>query len=261
VTIPAYERPSNLLLAIEPTRAALSLGSLAPAWPLLERAPLGDGHPVLVLPGFTASDVSTRVLRGYLRRQDYHVHAWGLGRNLGPTPETVAGLRARVVELAERHGQPMSLVGWSLGGIYAREIARAVPGLVRQVVTLGSPFRMRDPRASNAAALFGVLGGRPGGPWRRRAMGRPPEEELGPLPVPATSIYSRSDGVVPWRACLEIPSARSESVEVRASHTGLGHHPAALWVIADRLALPAGDWRPFRASGPARVLFPPAPAA
>ena len=249
-----YERPSAYLLALEAPLAALNMAALAPAWPLLERAPRGDGHPVLVLPGLGASDLSTRILRRYLRDLDYHVHAWGLGRNLGPTAATIAGMRRRLAELIERHGRPVSLVGWSLGGIYSREIARAAPQLVRQVVTLGSPFRLRDPRASNAGPAF---------EWLRRAPQparpldpRPPEEDRGPLPVPATAVFTRQDGIVPWQACLEIPSATSESVEVPGSHTGLGHNPAAMWIIADRLALPDGEWKPFVPKGRARLLFP-----
>jgi pimeloyl-ACP methyl ester carboxylesterase len=254
-----YVRPSRCLLALEAPVAALNMASLAPAWPLLDRAARGDGHPVLVLPGLGASDASTRILRRYLRSLGYHVYAWGLGRNLGPTPDTTAGLKARVAELTERHGRPVSLVGWSLGGIYAREFARAAPSLVRQVTTLGTPFRLRDRHASNAGVIFDAL---------RRTRGsaqpvdrRPPEEERGPLPVPATAVFTRHDGVVPWQACLEIPSATSESVEVVGSHTGLGHNAAAMWVVADRLALPEGEWKPFEPRGRARLLFPSLRAA
>ncbi len=229
------------------------MAALAPAWPVLQRARRGDGHPVLVLPGLAASDLSTGILRRYLRGLGYHVHDWGLGRNVGPTEKTVRGLRERVDDLARRHGQPMSLVGWSLGGIYARELSRHAPAAVRQVVTLGTPFLLRDPRASNTGAVWGVLR-RAHGPVRPDLW--PQEEERGPLPVPATSVYTRHDGIVPWRACLEIASPTSESIEVTGSHIGLGHNPAAMWVIADRLALPAGEWRPFRPEGPGRLLFP-----
>jgi len=250
----AYERPSRLLMALELPRAGLDFTTLGPTWPVLRAAPRGDGHPVLVLPGFGASDVSTRLLRRFLRDHGYHVHPWRLGRNLGPSPVVVSGLRQRVSELAERHGSKMSLVGWSLGGIYAREIAMGVPSLVRQVVTLGSPFRLRDRRASNAGLLFEVIGS--GRRRRPQVDPRPLEDERGPMPVPSTSIYTRTDGVIPWRSCLEVPAATSESIEVVGSHSGLGHNPAALWVIADRLAQPDGRWHHFEPRGPIGLLFP-----
>jgi pimeloyl-ACP methyl ester carboxylesterase len=251
---PSYVPPSRLLLAAELPRAALEAATLATVWPFLRLAPKGDGHPVLVLPGFGASDMSTRALRIFLRDRGYHVHAWRLGRNLGPRPDIVVGLRKRIAELARRHGRTMSLVGWSLGGIYAREIARAAPAVVRQVITLGSPMHLRDRRASNATRVFETV--------TRSARQPvfvdlpPPEEERGPLPVPSTAIYSRTDGIVPWRSCVEVGTERCESVEVPGSHTGLGHNAAALWVVADRMAQPEGSWRPFTPPrGPARVLF------
>jgi pimeloyl-ACP methyl ester carboxylesterase len=238
-------------MGLELPRAGVDAAILAPVWPVLRRAPSGDGHPVLVLPGLGASDVSTRILRGFLRDRGYYVHAWKLGRNLGPRPDTVDGLRRRVAEVAERHGRPMSIVGWSLGGIYAREIARAAPPVVRQVVTLGSPYRLGNPAASNARLLYGVVAR-----GRRAEDPRPPEDDRPRLPVPATSIYTRSDGVVPWESCTEPPSATSECIEVVGSHSGLGHNPAVMWIIADRLAQAEGTWRPFRARGPIRVMLP-----
>lgn len=238
-------------MGLELPRAGVGAAIVASVWPLLRLAPAGDGHPVLVLPGLGASDLSTRILRAFLRDRGYYVHAWKLGRNLGPRPATVEGLRRLVADVAERHGRPMSIVGWSLGGIYGREIARLGAPLVRQVITLGSPYRLRDPTASNARLLGGVVGG---SRWAEDP--RPPEDQRPPLEVPATSIYTRTDGVVPWESCTEPPSARSESIEVMGSHSGLGHNPAVLWIIADRLAQTEGAWRPFRARGPIRLLLP-----
>jgi hypothetical protein len=124
--------------------------------------------------------------------------------------------------------------------------------VVRQVITLGSPLRLRERTSSNAGVLFEMLHGPRSESSRLQP---PPEEARGPLPVPATAIFTRSDGVVPWRACLEIPSNTSESVEVFGSHSGLGVNPAALWVIADRLAQPEGTWHPFQVHRMASPLF------
>jgi pimeloyl-ACP methyl ester carboxylesterase len=227
------------LIALE-ARAWLEFAGLLPAFPALRAAPQGDGHPVLVIPGFLTSDGSTRALRWFLRDRGYHVHGWRLGRNVGPAPEIVDGVRSRLLELRERHGQPISLIGWSLGGIYAREIARALPDAVRQVITLASPFRDVTATTVGRLASFGVVG-------RHSSFA---SDEWGerlrqPLPVPTTSVFSRSDGIVAWRSCLEEPGPERENVEVRSSHCGMGHHAAALLVIADRLAQPVGAWRPF----------------
>ena len=208
--------PSPRRLAVDGARAAGELSAMGALIPLLRRAPRGDGHPVLVLPGLGAGDRSTTPLRWFLRDRGYFVHGWRLGTNLGPTEETTAGIRDLVGKLSRQHGEPISVVGWSMGGIYAREIARRMPDVVRQVVTLGSPFQMaRNP---------------------------------GSLPVPATSVYTRSDGVVDWEKCREPAGPRRESIEVKGSHTGLGHNPAVLLVIADRLAQPEGTWVPFEAT-------------
>jgi len=231
-------RPRAGLLLLE-GRALLELAALVPAYPVLRRAPRGDGHPVLVLPGFMASDFSTRSLRAFLRDRGYQAHGWKLGRNLGPRPEIVVGLAERFRELRERHGRPLSLIGWSLGGIYARELARRAPDAVRQVITLGSPFR--DVEATNVPRFLRALA-------ERRRM---PEEEafrqlLGePLPVPTTAIYSRSDAIASWQSCREEEGPLRENIRVESSHLGMGHNPVVLLTIADRLAQPEGRWNPF----------------
>ena len=229
--------PSPVLLALE-GRTWFELAALIPALPALSGAPGGDGHPVLVLPGFLADDRSTRTLRWFLRRRGYHAHAWRLGRNRGPTPGTVTGLVARLEAIHRRHGRTVSLVGWSLGGIYARELARAFPARVRCVITLASPFR--DPLATNVARLARLgLGPHPAGD------SVPYERLRAPLPVPATSSYSETDGIVAWQSCLDEEGPRAENLAVRSSHCGMGHHPTVLLAIADRLAQPEGSWRPF----------------
>lgn len=220
-----WRRP-GLLSVTEPVRAMASAGALAAGLPLLQLAPRGEPHPVLVLPGLMASDLSTRALRTWLRRLGYPVVGWALGRNRG-RGQQFDELPRLLDRLAAEHGTAVSIVGQSLGGIYARRLAVRAPHQVRQVISLGSPF-----------AASGV----------DRA-----------LPVPSTAVYSRSDGVVDWRMCRQQPGPTSENVAVRASHLGMGHDPAVLWLVADRLAQPRHGWQPF--SRPTRLglgaLFPP----
>jgi pimeloyl-ACP methyl ester carboxylesterase len=228
--------PARILLE---ARAAPELLSAGVAWPFLRlSAPTGDGHPVLVLPGWLAGDGSTLVLRRLLRQLGYFAHGWRLGRNRGPNTETVRGLERRLLALAQRHGRPVSIVGWSLGGVFARELARLRPAAVRQVIALASPLRARF--ADEIAATF------------ERTLERRAVANAG---VPLTAILSRSDAIVAWRSCLAEPGPTSESFEVPSSHLGIGHHPAALWLIAGRLARPVEPWSPLEVDGlAARVL-------
>lgn len=230
-------RPPRPRLLLLEGRALLELAALLPAYPLLKRAPRGDGHPVLVLPGFMASDFSTRTLRAFLRDRGYTAHGWRLGRNLGPTPTIVSGLAERLASVRQRDGRRVSLIGWSLGGVFARELARRFPSDVRQVITLASPFRDLD--AVNVPRFL-----------RDRRQRHPNEAALrerlaAPLSVPMTAIYSRSDGIAAWRSCMAEPGPQCENLEVASSHLGIGHHPVVLLTIADRLVQPEGEWKPF----------------
>lgn len=199
----------------------------------------GDGRPVLVMPGLMGSDGSTLALRRLLRALGFHMHAWRLGRNIGPTDRILDGLGERVRGLLSTHGQPLTLIGHSLGGVYACEIARAAPDAVRQVITLGSPVR-RPPGATSAAApVFQALS-----PMHSdRVKDADPDRMLQPLPVPLTAIVTRSDGIVPWRMCIPTAAPKTEIIVVRGSHSGLIHNPAAIGVIVDRLA--QETWAPF----------------
>jgi pimeloyl-ACP methyl ester carboxylesterase len=220
--------------------------------PLFRFVRRGDGHPVLVLPGFTGSDVSTRPLRALLELRGHAVHGWELGRNVGPHPRIVEGVESRLLDLHASTGRQISLVGWSLGGMYARELAHQHPELVRQVVTLCSPFRFRDGDRGHASALYDYVG-----PARDPFPGRAVDEhERPPLPVPATAIYTRTDGIVRWHSCLERKGPRAENIEVLGTHSGLGCNMAATIAVADRLAQPEGTWAPFRAPWTLRMLFP-----
>ena len=243
--------PGLPLYLTEPGRAAADFGLYLAASPLLPRLPRGDGHPVLVLPGLLADDVSTRALRIVLRRLDYRVHGWRLGRNIGPTEACLNGMRNRLDDLHGRYGRPVSLIGWSLGGIFARDLARRTPDSVRQVVTLGSPFRLTRHSQSRASKVFDRYSH-----LHVEHRSLPLEPDGSPLQVPATSIYSHLDGIVHWQTCLDTPGERCENIAVMASHLGLGHHPASIWAITDRLAQPEGSWKPFKAPLFLRPAFP-----
>src|SRR5919108_3888845 len=233
--------PSRALSVLEAPRAAQELMMRLVSSPALRRAPRGDGHHVLVMPGFTGTDVSTRVMRAFLRRLGYYVHAWRLGRNWGPTDHILDGLAARFASLSDEHERKLTLIGHSLGGIYARELARRAPDRVRQVVTLGSPVRWRRDSDSLVAPLYRSLRGI----HSERARARRLDTDHLPESVPLTAIFSKTDGVVSWRSCVFDPDDLHECIEVRGSHTGLIHNVASLRVVADRLAQPEGEWSPY----------------
>lgn len=257
MTTVTYDRPiappSRLLFWAEPERAFSEALATVAFWPLLRLAPRGDGHAVLVLPGLIAGDESTGLLRRYLRYRGYDVHGWGQGRNFGPRPGVEQGMDDLLKRLADESGRKVSIVGWSLGGVYARELAASRPQDVRAIVTLGSPF-VGSTRASNAWRLYEAVSGHKAD----RSDGRWDRIEPTP-PVPTTSIYSRTDGVVAWQTSVEKAGPQSESIEVVASHLGLGFHPAVLYALADRLAQPEGGWKPFQRS-PANAWMYPEPA-
>lgn len=236
------QRPSRLLLALE-SRAMPEFGAFMGAIPAMRAClPRGEGQPVLVLPGFMASDISTAPMRSMLNKLGYPTYGWNIGRNVGPTDFVLDGLVDRIEELVNEHQQPLSVIGWSLGGIYAREMARLAPDHVRDIVTLGSPFQMEEPRNSNAAPLHDMVRGSYSD---KIDLPRLPDYTREPLPVPSTAVFSRTDGIVLWDDCIDVPDSNHDNVEVYGSHCGLGHNVAAMVVIADRLAQPAGHWAPF----------------
>jgi pimeloyl-ACP methyl ester carboxylesterase len=251
-------KPPSRLLWLAEGRSLWEFGFAVSAAPLLLSAPRGDGHPVLVLPGFLAGDASTRPLREYLSRLGYEAHAWGLGRNFGGIERMQRALRARLNDIFEGSGRRVSVIGWSLGGIYARLLAVDAPERVRSVITLGTPFS-RDPRASNVSDLYQQITGE--GPTAEEYHG----QELLPHEldkiradalVPTTSVYSKLDGIVDWHASLLRTNALTENVEViGASHVGLGLNAAVLWTIADRLAQADGSFKPFARRGPFALAY------
>ena len=239
--------PGALLLALE-GRAPWEFAASIAAAPWLRKLPRGDGHCVLVLPGLAANDLTTLPMRAFLKDRGYEALPWEQGLNLGPRAGVLDALRARVRDLHRLDGRKVSLLGWSLGGVYARELAKEMPELVRCVITLGSPFA-GPPQATNAWWLFERVSGHPEPDAAMQAALR-----VAP-PVPTTSIYSRTDGIVAWQCSLNPPGPLAENVEVHASHIGLGLNPLAMVAIADRLAQDPAHWTRFDTSGLRRFFF------
>lgn len=251
---PRQARPPSPLLTLAEGRAVFELAAFYASRHLLGLLPRGDGHPVLVLPGFLASDSSTRPMRRLLDDLGYESHGWNLGRNVRVDQARVTDMEALLVRIHQNSGRKVSIIGWSLGGVFARELAKLDPDAVRQVISLGSPIH-DDRRHTNASRLFEYLNGKEPEPIRQgrfTALGEAP-------PVPTTSVLTRTDGVVHWRGSVQQPQpghARTENIEVRASHCGLGVNPSVMIVLADRLAQREGDWHPFRPRMTQRWMFP-----
>lgn len=248
--------PSLWFSATEMPRVLAEISTLSCAWmPLLANAPRGDGHPVLVLPGFIANDSSTLVLRRFLSQLGYAALPWRLGQNTGE-PAQQDKLVRRFRQITQDYDQPVSIVGQSLGGVFARELARLFPQSVRSVITLAAPFGAVDRGSTNplVASLFEVMSGLTVEELRDRITANVPRI---PPPVPFSAIYSKSDGVVAWQTCLEAESDCTENIEVIGSHSGMAMHPLVLHVIADRLSQPADAWSKFdRQCGVRRMFYP-----
>ena len=233
--------PNPFLLALE-GRAQWEFGAALATYPLLRQLDRGDGHAVAVFPGLAASDLSTFPLRAFLGDRGYDTYGWDLRFNFGPRRGVIDRCLDLVHRLRKSTRRKVSLVGWSLGGVYARELAKLSPENVRCVITMGSPFT-GHPKANNAWRIYELASG--------NAMPDDAEFKLvrATPPVPTTSIFSRSDGIVAWPCCLQEPGPRAESIEVAASHIGMGLNPAAWYAIADRLAQREGSWKPFHREG------------
>lgn len=211
---------------------------------LQEPLPAGsaEGHPVVFFPGLGMTNLPFAWLMQYARSLGHEALPWGEGVNLGPRQGLLKACCERIERLAHQRGQAVSLVGWSIGGVYVREIARRIPGSVRCVVTLGAPFAPH-PVTAQTRELFVTSATR----------SLDDEEQMLRLaetpPVPTTSVYSRFDLVVPWQASLNPVGERCENVEVVSSHIGLAFHPGVYLVMADRLAQDPLKWCPFAIEG------------
>jgi pimeloyl-ACP methyl ester carboxylesterase len=239
--------PNALMLLLE-GRAPWEYAAMLAALPWLKRLPRGDGHPLIVFPGLGAADITTAPLRSFLQDLGYSAYPWKQGFNFGPRHGVLEAVRQHVQRIAERHGEPVSLIGWSLGGLYAREMAKEFPQLARCVITLGSPFA-GHPRATNAWRFYEMVSGQNVHDPELIAQLRSTP------PVPTTSLYSRTDGVVAWQCSLNDESPLAENIEVHASHIGMGMNPLAMYAIADRLRQDPAKWQRFDAQGARRWFY------
>lgn len=239
----------SLPLILSEGRAVFELNAFYSLRLLMRHFPKGDGHPVIVLPGFMASDFSTRPMRGLLKDLGYATYGWGLGRNVVFNEQREMDMRSLLKRVHDAEGRKVSLVGWSLGGVFAREITKANPEYVRGVISLGSPIS-GNVQQTNASALFTAINGEPtpGEAQRYTQLNVAP-------PVPTTSVYTKTDGIVSWRDSVQQPSHQTENIEVPASHLGLGVNPLVMYAIADRLMQDEGAWQPFDNSGWKKFLF------
>lgn len=230
---------------ISESSALLEIGSNFALLRRLQKfVPDGDGHPVLLIPGFTASDASMKQLQKFLNNAGYAASSWGLGRNKGLHKDYLERLKDKVAGMAEEFGGQVSVIGWSGGGMYARGLSHEIPDMIRQVITMGSPFKLTEDTLDHLPEAI----------YKFHDRLSPREELTDELdasawgaspPVPSTSLFSKRDGLAPWAFCLDHRDEQSENVQVAGSHAGMTFNPLMYYVIADRLAQPADNWRHF----------------
>jgi len=240
-------------------RALFEIASLGYLWPALLAAPRGDGHPVLLLPGFMADEGSLVALKTFLASRGYAAQTWGLGRNVGFQRRHANAIENKIRHLSHQSGRKVSLVGWSLGGVFALYGAHRASECVRSVVTLGSPVSV-DAEGSQSPAFVKAMYraiAHPLGPDAHVMQPRVKQmREMRPPPVPTSCLYSVSDGVVPAQeATIAGDDALHENIRVQGSHTGLGFNALVMLVVAERLAQREGEWRPFNPAGLPGALY------
>ena len=246
--------PHPLLAALEVPRALAEYASFTATSRLLSAGRSGHGRPVLVLPGLLADDRSTRPLRRLLNTAGYAAYGWKLGTNVGPTRRITSGIDAVLDDITGVHSEPVSVIGWSLGGMLGHDLAGRHPGVVDRLITLASPLYIVD-RSQSRASLF----------YDEYAPADLAENAMDTwwvpsvLSVPATSIFSKTDGVVRWETCVHPSGPLTENIEVYGSHCGLGFHPAAAYAILDRLAVPTDPWPKFVPPAWLAIHFPTRP--
>ncbi len=244
----------GLLNSLLESRVFLEMALLPASLPLLMEAPAGDGHPVLLLPGFLAGESSLVALRMFLQNKGYDVHTWGLGRNVGFRSKHANALPQKIRYLHHTTGRKVSLVGWSLGGVFALYGAESTLECVRSIITLGSPVSV-DRGVGNQSppalkAMYRLVSHRQGTSAHLMQPRAKAMRERRRLAVPTSCLYSLTDGVVPpQEATIDGDATLHENIKVPGSHVGLGFNGSVLATVANRLAEPEGDWKPFSPHG------------
>ncbi len=236
------DRNRRALSLLELPRAFVEISQLALSLPALALTPTGDGHGVFVLPGFATTDRSTTALRAFLQSRGYKTRGWDLGRNMGlQRSGGMAALLSQFDDFVAKTGGPVSLVGWSLGGVYARRLASERSTDIRQVVSLGSPIG-GDPRETVVWRVYEEVNGKQ---VARDMVRRFIDDSKVLPPAPFTALYSKTDGVVPWQIAVEREGPLTDNIEVPGSHVGLGFNSLVYYLLAHKLAQPADGWQKF----------------
>ncbi len=248
-----HQGAPHILTSLLEGRAVIEAALLPASLPLLYEAPSGDGHPVLLLPGFMADEKSLIALKVFLKRKGYDVHTWGLGRNLGFRGRHANALPQKIRYLHHITGRKVSLVGWSLGGVFSLYGAHQAPECVRSLITLGSPVSV-GPGGSQSPptirALYRLVSHRLGSSAHVMLPRAKMLREQRRLDIPTSCLYSLGDGVVPpQEATIDGDPRLHENIRVPGSHIGLGFNGVVLAIVADRLAEPENDWKPFSPRG------------
>ena len=249
----AHVGAPHVLTSLLEGRGLLEMALLPASLPLLMQAPRGDGHPVLLVPGFMASESSLVALKVFLQNKGYDVHTWGLGRNMGFRSKHANALPQKIRYLHHVTGKKVSLVGWSLGGVFSMYGAQQALDCVRCVITLGSPVSVdaAGSQSPNAIkALYRLVSHRLGASAHVMQPRAKDMRERRRLAIPTSCLYSLSDGVVPpQEATIDGDPSLHENIRIAGSHIGLGFNGIVLAVVADRLAQPEDNWKPFVAKG------------
>lgn len=249
----AHVGAPHVLSSLLEGRGLLEMALLPASLPLLMEAPHGDGHPVLLVPGFMASESSLIGLKLMLQNKGYDVHTWGLGRNMGFRSKHANALPQKIRHLHYITGKKVSLVGWSLGGVFSMYGAQNSLECVRSIITLGSPVSV-DAEGSQSPtavkALYRLVSHRLGAGAHVMQPKVKVMRERRRLAIPTSCLYSVTDGVVPpQEATIDGDPALHENIQVPGSHIGLGFNGIVLSIVADRLAQPENQWKPFVPKG------------